>query len=282
MSIPVDFGEAMTAWAQRTPAVKALVLIGSRERKATDEIWRADPESDWDFQIITSAAGRFSNSDWTREIGKNFEIRAYASRVARIGGVPKVNAIFTGVETDFVILSAGMMRLLKWLVLLGRHRMEGKVRRGLQDLAIVIRPGWRFLHGSEAWDPFYRKVVAEVPDLRLSDEAARGLAHAFACEQLWTLRKIARGELSAAQRMLHRELAETNFRLLHELKLRRSERSFPEGRRIERVASARELEAVCVRATLDAGQLRAAVDHSATTCERLMRDLVGETWRRLV
>lgn len=71
-------------------------------------------------------------------------------------------------------------------------------------------------------------------------------------------------------------------RVTHELKLRRSERSFPEGRRIERVASARELEAVCVRATLDAGQLGAAVDHSATTCERLMRDLVGETWRRLV
>jgi hypothetical protein len=92
-------------------------------------------------------------------------------------------------------------------------------------------------------------------------------------------RKIARGELLTAQRMLHRELAETNFRLLHELKLRRGERSFPEARRIERVAAEAELAAVSVCATLGAEALEAAVDKSAATLCTLMKALVGEGWR---
>jgi hypothetical protein len=276
-----DFGGVMVDWARRTPSVVALVLIGSRERSATDEIWRADAESDWDFQIITNRPQLFSDAGWTKELGRR-EVRAYASRVARIGGVPKVNAVFAEAEVDFVVLPAGLMRLLKWLVVLGWHRREGRVRRALQDLAIVIRPGWKFLKGGAQWDPFYRKVVAQVTDVRLSDEAARQLAQVFACEQVWMLRKIARGELVAAQRKLHSELAEVNFRLLHELKLRRGERTFPEARRIERVTNEIELAEISVSANLSPGQLQAAVEHCAGTCERLMRALVGDTWRRTV
>ena len=268
----------MTAWAERTPAVKALVLIGSRERQAGDAVWRADAHSDWDFQIITTQPQRFLNNAWTREL-TGAELKVYAARVARIGGVPKVNAIFTEAEADFVVLPAGLMRTMKLAAWLGLHRRVGKVRRGLQDLAVVIRPGWRFLTGGETWDPFYRRVVAEVADERLSDEAVRGLAGIFICESVWTRRKIARGELLAAQRMLHRELAETNFRLLHELKVRRGERSFPEARRIERVAAEAELAAVSACATLRAEALEAAVDKSAATLCMLMKALVGEGWR---
>ena len=269
----------MAAWARAHPDVQALVLIGSRQRSETDAVWKADPNSDWDFQIITRRPQLFADAAWVEQL-PGVEVRAYASRVARIGGVPKVNALFAGAEADFVILPAGMMRMLRWLVALGFHRRSPKLRRGLQDLAIVIRPGWKFLHGEKTWDPFYRKVVAEVPDARLSDEGARQLAQVFACEQVWTLRKIARGELVAAQRMLHRELVETNFRLLHELKLRRGERSFPEARRIERIASEGELAGVSVSAALETDQLRAAVELSADTCERLMRALVGDSWCR--
>jgi hypothetical protein len=35
-------------------------------------------------------------------------------------------------------------------------------------LAVVIRPGWRFLKGGREWDAFYRRVVAEVDDPRFS------------------------------------------------------------------------------------------------------------------
>jgi hypothetical protein len=78
--------------------------------------------------------------------------------------------------------------------------------------------------------------------------------------------------------MLHVELAETNFRLLHEIKLRRGERSFPEARRIERVASPTELDAVTVNAALEAGALRGALARSETSLRSLMRELVGERW----
>jgi hypothetical protein len=271
----LDLGGVMSDWAQRTPAVKALVLIGSRERSATDEIWRPDAESDWDFQIITSQPGIFSNADWIKGL-PGFDVRAYASRVARIGGVPKVNVVFSHTEADFVVLPSRLMTTLKWLVGLGLHRREGKIRRSLQDLAVVIRPGWKFLKGAPDWDPFFHRVVSSVPDPRLSDGAARQLAQVFECERVWTLRKIARGELVAAQRMLHRELAETNFRLLHELKLRRGERSFPEGRRIERVADEAELASISVNSPLAADQLRAAVDQCARTCESLLLALTGD------
>ncbi len=264
----------MTAWAERTPTVKGLVLIGSRERPAGDAVWGADAQSDWDFQIITTEPEMFAKGDWTREL-TGAELRVYATRTARIGGVPKVNAIFSDAEADFVIVPARRFTLAKWAVALGRHRREGKIRSGLQDLAVVIRPGWRFLKGGREWEAFYRRVVAEVDDARMSDEAAAGLAEIFLCEALWVRRKIERGELTAAQRMLHRELAETNFRLLHELKLRRGERSFPEARRIERIASPSELEAVTVNAALEAEALRSALDRSEATMRKLLSELKG-------
>ena len=268
----------MTAWAERTPAVEGLVLIGSRERATSDDVWSADAQSDWDFQIITSRPAMFADGAWTREL-PGFDLKVYAPRVARIGGVPKINALFVGAEADFVVLPARLLRLTKLAVALGLHRGEGKTRRALQDLAVVIRPGWRFLKGGVTWDPLFRRIVNEVADARLDDRAVCGLADVFVCESVWMRRKLERGELGAAQRMLHRELAETNFRLLHELRLRRGERSFPEARRIERVLDGPELDAVSVAATLDAVALRKALEKSEATLRMLMAALVEERWR---
>lgn len=277
MSQVEKFVDHLATWAAREPSVQALVLIGSRVRPADDRVWRADAHSDWDFQIITSQPQRFADAAWTSGLA-GMEVRAYAARIARIGGLPKVNAIFAGAEADFVILPGGRLRLAKFLVALGAHRHSAWLRRGLQDLAVVIRPGWKFLKGAAAWEPFYQRVVAEVADPRLDAEAVRGLAEGFVCDSVWARRKLERGELLAVQRMLHRELAETNFRLLHELKLRRGERSFPEARRIECVGGG-AVESVSVDATLDATALRAALEKSAATCRELVHSLVGNTWR---
>ena len=268
----------MTAWAARTPWVEALILIGSRERAESDAVWSADAQSDWDFQIITAQPQRFEDGAWARDL-PGFPLTVYASRVARLGGVPKINALFEGSEADFVILPARLLRLTKLAVALGLQRREGRTRRALQDLAVVSRPGWKFLKGSEAWDPLWRKIVAEVTDARLDDRAVCGLADVFICETVWMRRKLERGELVAAQRMLHRELAETNFRLLHELRLRRGERSFPEARRIERVLDGPELDAVSVSAPLNAVALRKALEKSEATLRMLMAALVEERWR---
>jgi hypothetical protein len=271
-----NFAETIAAWAAREPSVSAVALIGSQVRAPDDAIWRADAQSDWDFQIIASRPQLFADSAWTQGL-PGIKLRAYAPRMTRVGAVPKVNALFAGTEADFVVLPLKTMRRMKLMVALGLHRRQGRVRRVLQDLSIVVRPGWRFLKGADKWEQFYRQVVAEIPDARLSDQEARSVVEGFVCDYVWILRKLDRGELLAAQRMLHQSLAETNFRLLHELKLRRGERSFPEARRIERLGGP-ELESVAVSAPLEVASLRSAVEKSAATCRELMRGLVGAGW----
>ena len=278
MSTQLDFGEAMTQWADRNPAISGLVLIGSRERPETDELWRADAYSDWDFQVITSKPRQFEDASWARDI-PGFELRAYAVRPAIIGMVPKVNAVFSNAEADFVIIPAISARLLRLCIALGLHRAEGRVRRRVQDLAEVIRPGWRFLRGGKTWGSLYRRAVNEVTDPRLSDEEIRRIAEGFVCDYIWVIRKIARGELRAAQRMFYRELLEGNLRLLHELKLRRGQRSFTKARRLECVAESDELESVTFEASSGASSLRRDVEKSAATCRRRMQALVGDTWQ---
>ena len=235
----------MERWAQGEPTVRGLALIGSRERGGAERLGAPDAHSDWDFHLISSRPRMFLDGRWTRGLA-GAELRAYAARTAAIGGVPKVNLVFSGAEADLVILPLRVIRGLRFRAALGLHRREGSTRRQLQALAVVVRPGWRFLKGAGAWDGIYRRAVAEADDPRIGDAAARRLADAFVCDYVWTRRKIARGELRAAQRMLHRELAETNYRLLHELKLRRGELTFPEARRIEWSSGGDELEAVTV------------------------------------
>lgn len=273
----MNLGEAVVAWADAQPSVKAVVLIGSQVRAASDQVWRPDPQSDWDFQIFTSDPEMFARPDWAAALG--CEIRAYAVRRAAIGGVPKVAAVFAGAEADFVIVPERPWRWARWLMRCGVHRRSPRLRRMLQDLAVVIRPGWRFLKGGETWEPFYQQVLAEIADPRLGDAEARALAEGFVCDALWAQRKLERGELVAAQRMLHRSLAETNFRLLHELRLRRGERSFPEGRRAERVLSREELTMISIDARLSGAELSVALQRSCAVCAELMQALVGDGWR---
>lgn len=273
----MNLAERIEAWARGEASVEAVVLIGSQARAPEDEVWRPDPQSDWDFQIITSRPELLANAAWTAGLGVT--LRTYAVRRAAIGGVPKVAALFEGAEADFVVIPASSLRLARWLVGLGVHRRSERLRRGLQDLAVVVRPGWRFLKGAEAWEPFYRRVVTEIADPRLGDDEIRGLADAFVCDVVWTRRKIERGELIAAQRMLHRSLAETNLRLLHELRLRRGERTFPEGRRAERILPESERARIAVTARLDAAELAAELARCAAACRDLTSALVGAAWR---
>jgi hypothetical protein len=149
----------------------------------------------------------------------------------------------------------------------------------MQDLAEVIRPGWLFLKGEQRWGAFFRRAVDNVPDPRLSDNGVQELAEGFVCDYIWSIRKVTRGELRTVQRMLFQEMAEVNFKLLHELKQRRGERTFTKARRIERVASPEELALVSVEAPLEAAALREALEKSAAGCRELVRQLVGDKWR---
>lgn len=273
----MSLAEEIAVWAGRESSVRGLVLIGSQVRSTEDVVWRSDEQSDWDFQIITSRPELFETREWTQALGRG--VHLYAVRRAAIGGVPKIAALFHGAEADLVIVPANLFSVLKIAVSLGLHRRSAWLRRRMQELAVVIRPGWKFLKGAQQWEPFYRRVLAEVADPRLSDEEIGNLANGFVCDYVWTERKIARGELIAAQRMLHRSLIETNIRFLHELKLRRGERTFPEARRAERVSSDDQLNLLRVSAACEPATLRDALETSASSCRQLVSLLLGNKWR---
>ncbi len=267
----------MSKWAENEPTVKALIIIGSRERKPSEVIEAADAFSDWDFHIVSSDPEMFTTSLWTRRLS-GCELKAYSVRTAIIGGVPKVAAVFSGAEADFVIIPARLFYRVRLGLALRIHKRDGWTKRRLQDIAEVIRPGWRFLKGADTWGRLYQRAILEVQDPRLSDNAARQLAENFVCDYVWVMRKLSRGELRTAQRTLYQELFEVNLKLLHELKQRRNQRSFTKARRIERIATPEELAAISIEAKLEASELHAAVEKSATTCRALMKELVGGSW----
>ena len=189
------------------------------------------------------------------------------------GGL-KISASFAEAQADLMVLPAGPLRRLSWLSAAGCHRREGWTRRSLQGLIHYVRPSWRFLKEAGWVTRLYRRA-AELPDPRLSDAAVRQLAAEFWCEHQWIQRKLDRGELRAAQRSLHLELAEVNFRLNHELRLRRGACSFEKGRRLEQLCAGEELAALTVSAPCEESALRAATAHAAAACRQLSRELLA-------
>lgn len=276
MSDSSGLGEIMRQWAERERSLAGLVVIGSRARSADDAVWRPDAHSDWDFHAVTANPALFLTKEWTRSLP--VDVRVYAVKRTAIGQVPKITMLVDDTLADIVLLPLRRMQVARVLMRFGWHRRDTALRRALQDLAIVVRPGWRFLKGEAEWGGFFQRVVAEVPDSRIDDATALRLAELFVCDAVAAREKLRRGELVAAQRLLHLTLGEPIFRLFHEVKLRRGERSFPEGRRLERVASPAEVSLVSIDAPLATAALEAALAHVVETLQTLMAELVGDRW----
>jgi hypothetical protein len=119
-------------------------------------------------------------------------------------------------------------------------------------------------------------VAAEMSGVRLADPELCALADVFLCELLWVMQKLERGELAAAQHQLHRALAETNFRLVRELRLRRNLPlpSFGLGRRVETLLRPHELAWVAISARREAADLAAAACRARDGLVSLMKELV--------
>ncbi len=268
-------GAVIQRWAAQEPSVRALVQIGSRVRAQTDTMLACDDFSDWDFQVVTSRPEMFADREWLRALDLGAPI-AYVARLGRLGTATKVAIALRGGEIDLVILPAARLRQAKWLVRLGLATRLPAVRHALGGMAIVLRGGHVVRHGGAEWGGFFRRVATEFPVPRLSDADAQGLAEGFVCDFISTRHKIDRGEFLAAQRWLHHQLAEVNFQLLHELRQRKNELSFPDARRIERVFP--DWRLVQVDAAPQAESLREATDKAAATLSALMKELVPE-WR---
>jgi len=268
--------ECFVKWARGEPTILALVQIGSRVR-AINDVDAADAFSDWDFQVVTSRQALFKTRQWllTAGVGKPL---AYSNRMGRLGRGMKVSVVFPDGEIDLVLLPAGRLRAAKWAIATGVISYLRGACSALGDLGLFLRPGFRMLKGAESWGAFFQHVATEIPQPRLDNAAVIALTEGFVCDYISICRKIARGEMLAAQRWLHLQLAETNFRLLHELRLRRLRTSFPDARRIERLVDLKVAD-VSISAYPSAESLSNAVEKCARTCRILVTELLENEWR---
>lgn len=271
----IDLLPEFTAWSAAESAIVAVVLFGSRARESMAS---ADGWSDLDVQVVTTRPDVFFSRQWTA-VFSGRTVWAYVVRPAS-GGVKKVTVMFSpGQELDVVVVPAAKLRVARVAVALGLHRNVPAVARALNEMATVLRSGHRVIKGGRGWASFYARVIGEVRGTRLDDEEVRALAEEFFCDWWWVQQKVARGELVAAQRVLHRSLIEINFRLLHECRLRAGDVSFREARRVERIVTAGQLAGISIESRLDPVSLKAAAEKCAATCKGLVHGLIGDAWR---
>ena len=277
MSAVADFSETVAAWLETERAVQSAVLFGSAARRGR-ELAAADGWSDLDLHIVTTDVTRLEQVDWARAL----PAQTFCLQVVRpaTGGVHKVTVLFTAGQLDLVLVPATRMRAVQRAMDNGRHKGPDRYTGALNEMATCLATGYRFLKGEAKWGEFYRRVAAEMQGVRLGDDHARNLADIFLCELVWVLQKIERGELAAAQHALHRSLAETNFRLLRELRLRLRLPlpSFGLARRVESMLSPNKLSWVKVDARHNPVELRRAASATLVGLIALMRELVP-TWQ---
>ena len=273
--------DSLREWMKDQADVRVAAVFGSHARSLSGEGQPADPWSDVDLQIVTTRPGRYRDRAWTAQLPGQ-ELHAYAVRPV-FGGVQKVTALFSGGEADFVIIPYRRLWLGRLAFNLGLHKRVPGIRRGLGEFALVMSFGQKVLKGGPGWQRFYTRAVKEVPLAHLTDEEAVALGEGAYVDATSILGKLARGEYVAVQRWLHRSLIETNFRIMHELRVRQGLVSYPDGRRVEQLLSAAELATVRFEVGLDEPSLRAAIFSSLAGTRSLLTELTGKapTWPEL-
>ena len=253
------------------------------EAKVTDE-W-----SDLDLHVITRDVEKVKSTKWASvmpELGFRFRTIRPAT-----GGVEKLTVVFEDGQMDLILVPQTQMRLACWGMRFGLQKWHQRLRIALNEIHTCLRSGYSFLKGEDKWGSFYQRVATEMAGVRLDDAAITTLADVAALDALWVWQKISRGEYCAAQHMLHCSLAETNFRLLRELRLRRGQSlpSFGLARRAETLLTPSELSWVKIDACANADELRRATLAAVRGLEALMGeleitwslpDLPDESWRR--
>lgn len=272
-----SFRQAVESWIASEATIRSAVVFGSSASKGS--VAPVDNWSDLDLHVTTTAPAPLERVDWERVLpGQGFRLQAVRPAT---GGVRKVTAVFAAGQIDLVIVPLGQLRLARLGLSLGLQRRNARLRVALDEIHTCLRGGYQFLKGEPEWGAFYARVAAEMPGVRLGDAEVRTLADVAVADWLWIQHKLARGELVAAQHVLHRSLSETNLRLLRELRLRRGQPlpSFGLGRHVERLLSPAELAWVRVDARCEAEALWSATERAAEGLRALMAELVGDTWR---
>jgi len=206
-----EFEARLVAWIRAQPGVEALVQIGSRAQPgAVVDAW-----SDWDYQLIVRDPARYENSDWPAQIAPCWS--AHLEPTPR--GVLKLSAVFAGGwEADFVLLPAWQVKLACWAM---RHPgahgwFPPALNRGIRNLRLFARPGYRVVVGGPAWERRYAALEVPWPEPVFPPEDFARHTAAFWRHAVWVAKKIRRGEGRTALRWFHVELREHTYALLAE------------------------------------------------------------------
>jgi len=268
---------AFQSWMEANPTIKSVVLFGSSARvDAAQSV--ADGWSDFDFHVIAGDVEQLESIDWAIA----FPSAGFIFKTIRpaTGGVRKSTLFFERGQVDLVVLPLSRLRLARLGFFLGLYPRVRSLKVGLDEISTCIQPGYRFLKGEKQWGKFYGLIVKETTGVRLEERELCQRADVATADLLWILQKIDRGELRAAQHLLHRSLAETNFALIREYRIRIGQRlpSFGFGRRAESLLTADEIGWVSVEADLKADALRKAAWHSHAGMRAMMAQLMPQ-WR---
>ncbi len=231
-----EFENRLMEWARGQTDLAALVQIGSRAR-INGEV---DAWSDWDYHLITSNPARYLDTAWLAQIGPVWS--AHVERTPR--GVAKLSAVFDGGhEVDFVPLATWQMKLVYWAM--ARPGLAwiypAAVRRGIANTRLVVCPGHRVVLGGAAWERRLAALMVPWPEPTFSEQDFQMHCGAFWRHAVWVQKKIARGELRAAQRWNHVEVLEHLQALLAEEARLAGRPARPESRKAEHWLDARRL-----------------------------------------
>lgn len=237
-----------------SPAVKAVLLFGSRAR---EDAIGSDSLSDYDLQIVTTQPALFLSEQEAQRLVGDHPIKRFYLQPA-FGGVLRVTLQFESATVDVSVVPWPRVTFLRLLLLLGFHRHFAIVRRFAGYIRLLLRGGYKVLKGGQRWERFYNIIATEVMVPLMDAAAVQNAmvgAHVLA-DSIET--KLQRGELLAAQRWLHVNLAEIAFTLAHELRVRRGLTSFHDARRLEMILSDQELDALRVSCLPEIASIRLA------------------------
>lgn len=235
-------------------AIRSAVLFGSHARVQAD-LAAADEFSDIDLHLVVASAPAELRRIIARLVSNEKPI-LISDRPSE-GGARKFSVLLPNTTVEFVTLAERSARIANLLLILNATRRIPIAHRALNKLSTILSGGYIFIKGEKASRGFYRRV-AKLPGVRLSDDDIVRLAQVCILEIVSTFRKIQRGELIAAQRLLHTTVREHNLELLHELRLRRDKASFQQARRAETLLSEEERSAVQLECHLSQNGLAAA------------------------
>jgi hypothetical protein len=261
----------LTTWVRCEGNVNAAVLFGSQVRPQ-GHLASADRWSDIDLHVIAKRPSAVASIDWKKCLPRH----RHCLQVLRpaSGGVSKLTILFDSGEVDLVLIPNLSMHLANWGIRAGLHRRAGRLNQALNAVATIMSGGYRFLKGEPKWGILYRRIVSEMPGVRIDNAEAVRIANGFLCDLLWLCQKVQRGELIAARRCLNNSLIETNIVLLHEWRLRQGLPTFQQARRLEQMVAPDERQTVQVEASLQPNELQNAGKEALNGMCYLMSRLV--------